>query len=121
MKFTAFEIALLAVCGIGLISYLWSQRWKPYDPSWLVALAEEQLPDSVELHEALRKCTRIRGNYFVNSRSPNKPGSEWQFDRSITLEHPDFDDVIIDVLKDGRVGSIEYLGLMLGQGTPGDK
>lgn len=89
-------------------------RWKDYDPGWLVELAREQFPDDLALHEALLKCNKIlNGAYFVNPARPNKKGSEWQFARSITLEDPEKGEVVLDILKDGRVGSIEMLSLTL--------
>ncbi len=102
-----FVLAIL--CGV----YFWMRRWKSYDPQWLVDLAMEQVPSETELHDALRNCTKIRGDYFVDSSRPNKPGSEWQFDRNVTLDHPELGYIVLDILKDGRVGGIEYLGLML--------
>jgi len=97
----------LILVGYGLFRY--AERWKPYDPTWLVELAKQQRPDDVRLHEALKRCTRILGNSFVKPKRPNHPGSEWQFKENITLEHPEFGDIVLDVLKDGRIGGIEYL------------
>lgn len=89
-------------------------KWKEYDSSWLVKLAKEQYPDDISLHEELKKCTKIKSNiYFVDPRNPNCTGSEWQFDKSITLIHPEMDEIVLDIMKDGRVGSIEFLGLKL--------
>ena len=95
-----------------LCLHLYSRRWKEFDSSWLLELALEQYPEDTKLHNSIKKCTRIRGDHFVSAENPNKPGSEWQFDRSVTLIHPEMDDIILDVLKDGRIGGIEYLGLM---------
>ncbi len=89
-------------------------KWKDYDPAWLVQLAKDQYPDYKWLHESLEGCTKIKsGCYFVDPKKPNEPGSEWQFKESITLVHPEKEEVVLDILKDGRVGSIEFLGLRL--------
>lgn len=45
----------------------------------------------------------------MSPENANKPGSEWQFEKSITIEDTKYGDVVLDILKDGRVGSIEYL------------
>src|SRR5512140_2846130 len=63
---------------------------RPYDPSWLVGLAQEQMPDETWLHAALARCTQASGDlpciYFVDPRRPNMRGAEWQFDTCISLE-----------------------------------
>ena len=103
--------AVFALIIYAIVKY--KTRWKKYDPTWLVALAEEQYPKDLKLHNSIKKCTLIKGNYFVNPTNANQTGSEWQFETSITLIHPEMDDIILDILKDGRIGSIEYLGLMM--------
>ena len=106
-------IAMIVVFVVASCIYFYLHRWIKYDPSWLLELALEQYPDDKSLHAAISKCNKIRGADFVDSRNPNKPGSEWQFERSITLIHPEMNEIVLDILKDGRIGSIEYLGLML--------
>ena len=99
---------------------LWSfhrYKWRPYDPSWLVDLAQQQLPDDDCLHAALQKCTEASGTipyiYFVHPRRANRPGSEWQFEDNIILEDPEKGELVLDVLKDGRVGGVEFLDVNL--------
>lgn len=86
--------------------------WETYDPSWLVALAREQHPDDVQLAKALSNCTRAicAESYvaFVSNSRQNLPGSEWQFGRNVILEGPDEEEIVIDVLKDGRIGGLEF-------------
>ena len=87
--------------------------WEAYDPSWVAELAREQHPDEPPLAEALSACTRARWEsrayvYFVDSRRPNQPGSEWQFDRNVTLQDPKRGRIVVDLLKDGRVGGLEF-------------
>jgi len=102
---------LLLLAVVALI-ILYVNRWENFDPEWLALLAEDQYPEEKSLHRAIRKCTKVKGNHFVAPKNPNQPGSEWRFEKSVTLVHPEMDDIILDILKDGRVGSIEYLGLM---------
>lgn len=86
-------------------------QWVEYDPSWLVELAGEQEPSLVS---SQMKCTTALVEskayiHFVNPASPNQPGSEWQFDRSVLLNHPKHGTVVVDVLRDGRIGGVEFL------------
>lgn len=92
--------------------------WTTYDPSWIIALAQEQLPDETWLPAALARCTaahRPTMAYvrFVSGANPNQPGSEWQFERNLILEHPEHGEVVLDVLRDGRIGGIEMWKYML--------
>lgn len=89
-------------------------QWEPHDPAWLVRLAVEQLPREPQISGALRQCRRRRKRsiaywYFVDSTRPNQPGSEWQFARNIELDGGELGPLILDVLKDGRIGGVEFL------------
>ena len=91
-------------------------RFKKFDNSWLLDAALSQFPQDNVLHEAIKNCNRImNGCYFVDPKKPNEPGSEWQFEKSVTLEDTPHGDIVLDILKDGRVGSIEYLDEVLGR------
>ena len=88
--------------------------WKPYDPTWLVELAREQLPDESWLPKALAACTTSSREsaayiHFVNPADPNKPESEWQFQTNLILKHPTEGDLVLDVLKGNRIGGVEFL------------
>ena len=82
----------------------------PYDPTWLVELAEKQIPDEKQIIESLRLCTTVVGfcgcgcgdPYFINPKS-----EEWDFDYNEILEREDGIDIILDVMRDKRVGHIE--------------
>jgi hypothetical protein len=85
--------------------------WREYDPSWLVQLARDQAP---ELMSSLANCTTARVEsdayiHFVNPEFPNQPGSRWQMDRNVSLQHPEHGELVLDLLKDGRVGGLEFL------------
>jgi hypothetical protein len=87
------------------------EAWTAYDPSWLVQVAREQQPPLVP---ALLNCTRARAEseayvHFVAPEAPNLPGSEWQFAHNIVLHHPEHGTVVLDVLKDGRIGGVEFV------------
>ena len=87
---------------------------KPFDPEFLVALLHAQHPDKPELAAAMRECrTSIHETpgymTFVNPARPNLPGSEWQFGGNVQLTDPMRGWIVLDVLKDGRIGGIEFV------------
>jgi len=83
-------------------------EFSSYDPAWLVEAAKKQHPAEGWLHEALAKCTRAIGEepviYFVDPKSP-----DWHVARDYRINDTPRGDVEIDVLKDGRIGGIEFL------------
>ena len=88
--------------------------WQPYDPTWLVTLAREQLVDETWLPDALARCTRCLQKsdayiYFINPDQPNRPGAEWQFLRNLHLQHPKAGWLILDVLTEERIGGVEFV------------
>lgn len=89
-------------------------QWRPYDPAWLVELARESRPDEPWLAEALARCTRATEGgraylYFVDPALPNEPGSQWQFEGNVSLEHPREGTLVLDVLRGRRIGGVELL------------
>jgi hypothetical protein len=87
---------------------------KVYDPSWLVLLANEQLPELDWLPEALNVCRHIHAEtsayiYFVDPTNPNEPGSDWSFQENLILEDPQEGTLVLDILTNHRVGGIEFL------------
>ncbi len=81
---------------------------------WIAELISEQEPDRIDLIEQLNKFERrswFRQAYirFVNNSNPNQKGSEWQFAENIVLEHETEGTIVLDILKDGRIGGIEFL------------
>jgi hypothetical protein len=91
-----------------------SNDWQPYDPTWLVGLARNQVPEEPWLPQALGTCTcHFRHDetyvYFVDDSRPNEPGSAWQFEFCVELESPTEGWLILDILKDRRVGGVEFV------------
>ena len=85
-----------------------------YDPTWLVDLAKKEYTEEEWLHEALEKCTKKISVdddpamiYFVH---PTMPSQGWEYKESISLGTNG--SIVIDILKDGRVGSIELVWLI---------
>lgn len=82
-------------------------------PDGYVACAKAQHPDMPWLADALAACTRVVRKtqyhvYFVNATNANQPGAEWQFRESVFLDLPTGGTILIDVLKDGRIGGFEW-------------
>ena len=89
-------------------------EWQPYDPGWLVEQALNQKPELTELHEALRTCTKAQ----IDNEQPAEYGPviyfvdrmEGQFRTNIILMSPEHGrKVVLDILEDGRVGSIAFI------------
>ncbi len=81
---------------------------------WITELLKEQEPERKDLIEQIDKIERrewLRQAYvrFVSGFRPNQPNSEWQFEENIELEHPTEGTIVLDILKDGRIGGIEFL------------
>ena len=81
---------------------------------WIIDLIREEKPDRIDLIEALEKVNPTQWErqpyiYFVSGSRPNDPGSEWQFLESVVLEHPSEGTIVLDILRDGRIGGIEFL------------
>lgn len=82
--------------------------FRAYDPSWLIAAARAQHPGDAALHAALERCTQVTGEepvlYFVDPTS-----ADWHVARDVRINDTPRGDVEIDLLKDGRVGGVEFL------------
>ncbi|MCG8573596.1 MAG: hypothetical protein MI810_01825 [Flavobacteriales bacterium] len=90
------------------------KKWETYNPDWLVKIAREQIPDRMEIIQALAQCTKAKTEsrayvYFVNPNHPNEADSEWQFKENIMLEDKKYGTIVLDVLKDDKIGGVEFL------------
>ena len=85
-----------------------------FKKQWIIDLIKEQDPerfDLIEQLESLEVSEWFRQGYvrFVSSVRANQAGSPWQHQECVELEHPTEGTIILDVLKDGRIGGIEFL------------
>ncbi|OHX66659.1 hypothetical protein [Flammeovirga pacifica] len=83
----------------------------------LVKLLKEQEPQRLDLVFHLEKLTTRKWELqpyiqIVSDDKANEPGSEWQFDENIVLEDNEQGTIVLDILKDGRIGGIEFLDLI---------
>ncbi|HVH36261.1 MAG TPA: hypothetical protein VM847_19345 [Tahibacter sp.] len=118
--------AILLGGALALFAFVLYRRpkWIAYDPGWLVDAAAREYPDRPGLAAALARCTRARWEssayvHFVTARRANQPGAEWQFESSLALEDTAHGTVILDILRDGRIGGVEFLSRLLDR-QPGD-
>ena len=85
---------------------------------YIIALVKEQEPERTDIVLALSNCSEgkwtTNGYYslVIADNKPNQPGSNWQYDESIVIEQKNAGDIIIDLLKDGRIGGIEFMDLI---------
>ena len=87
------------------------------DIEYLIRLVSEQEPERQDVVSALQNCKgghwSENGYYsFVDSKNPNLPNSDWQHEECIVLEQLEKGDIVIDLLKNGRIGGIEFIDLI---------
>jgi hypothetical protein len=82
----------------------------PYDPAWLIELANKQIPNETEIIASLKSCTTVIGFCDCGCGDPyflDPDSDSWDFDYCEELIREDGIDIILDVMKDKRIGSIE--------------
>ncbi len=85
-----------------------------FEPQMLIEDARVTAPEFSWLPAALANCgagyweSRAYVRY-VSSVAPNQPNSEWQFRTSVTIYHRVLGMVVIDILRDDRIGGIEFV------------
>ena len=87
------------------------------DIEQIIFLLKRQEPDRDDIVESLRKAKNgqwtSNGYYsFVNSKDANETDAEWQFCENVVLEQENKGDIVLDILKDGQVGGIEFMDLI---------
>ncbi|MBB3701259.1 hypothetical protein KMW28_03645 [Flammeovirga yaeyamensis] len=83
----------------------------------LIKLLKEQEPQRLDLVFHLEKLITKKWELqpyiqLVSDENANETGAEWQFDENIVLEDQQQGTIVLDVLKDGRIGGIEFLDLI---------
>lgn len=84
----------------------------------IIKLVKEQEPDRQDIVSALINCKSGQWtsngyySFVIPDNKPNQPVSNWQHQESIVIEQPEKGDIVIDLLKDGRVGGIEFIDLI---------
>lgn len=85
-----------------------------FDPSMLIEDVRATASEFSWLPAALTNCgageweSRAYVRY-VSTVDANQPNSEWQFRCSVTIHHRILGMVVIDILRDDRIGGIEFV------------
>ena len=115
------DCAIHIVCIFGLTGEVFSQTHvvrhfmrNPVNIQEIIDLVKKQEPEREDLIIALNNSKgghwENKAYYrFVDSKNANQIGSEWQFYDNIVLEHDSLGTIIIDYLKDNRIGGIEFM------------
>jgi hypothetical protein len=91
---------------------------KEYIPiNEIIELVRQQEPLRKDVIKALTECKggQWRGKayfQFVDSTNANQIGAEWQIEENIVIEHPEKGTIIIDFLKDNKIGGLEFYELI---------
>ena len=49
---------------------------------------------------------------FVDSSNANQSDASWQFKENIILEDSELGTIVLDLLKDGQIGGIEFIKML---------
>lgn len=90
------------------------KKLEVFDSKWIIELVKTQYPEKSEIIESLKTCTAGYWKskayiYFVSTTNPNQPKSNWQHKESIVLEDEKEGTIVIDILKENKIGGIEFL------------
>ncbi len=80
----------------------------------LIELIKEQMSNRIDLIAQLQNIKTkkwLKKPYInlVDNKNANQKGAEWQFKESIVLEHKAEGTIVLDILKDGRIGGFELI------------
>jgi hypothetical protein len=96
-----------------------SDQSEGFDPRTLIEAVRAQAPEFPWLPEVLDQCgvglweSRAYVRY-VDSRNANQAGADWQFETNVVLSHEVLGTVVLDILKDNRLGGIEFVDKIQG-------
>jgi hypothetical protein len=83
----------------------------------IIELVKRQEPNRSDIVEMLENCPMKKWKkrayiHFVDSKNANQLNSEWQFKESVVFEDEKHGTIVVDILKDNRIGAIEFLSLI---------
>jgi hypothetical protein len=86
----------------------------PFDPAWLVELAEKQWADEPFIAEALKQCTEGWWDdpgfiYFTDFFYPRDFCLPWFKKQGYFMKHETKGIVQLDMLRNGKIGGIQFL------------
>ena len=85
-----------------------------YSLDWIIKLVKQQAPERKDIIDALQRCENGQWDSkaylrFVDSTNANLPGAVWQIEESVVFVHEIDGDIVIDLLKGGIIGGIEFV------------
>jgi len=92
--------------------------WTAYDPTWIADAVRAGYPEEKVLLNDIVRCTTCivkneKYTYFVDATNANRPGSQWQFLKSIKIQNTAFGPIKLDILIGKKLGGVEFLGAAL--------
>lgn len=90
-----------------------------FDPSGLPEFALAKCPGHPWLADALRACTEqwAKNEMYSNFIDPATRAKAWNFHSTMLLDCPPRGGLAIDILKDRRIGGIEFSDAVMGRPT----
>jgi hypothetical protein len=86
----------------------------PFDPAWLVELAEKQYADAPFIAEALKQCKEGWWDspsfiYFTDFFYPQNENIPWFKKHGYFMKH-EKGIILLEMLRNGSIGGIQFLG-----------
>jgi hypothetical protein len=82
----------------------------------IIDLVRQQEPERQDVVKALKKCSGGKwtssGYYQFTAPKKGNKGAEWRFYENIILEHEFLGFIVLDVLRNGRIGGIEFIDMI---------
>jgi hypothetical protein len=83
-----------------LVEYVQDELSEFPEYSWVIEELNKEYPILHDTPEYIR---------FIESENANQPGADWQFDTNLVLEETEYGLVVLDLLKNKRIGGIEFV------------
>jgi len=80
-----------------------------FDPDWIIDLVKVQEPLRKDIIDALKKCKKGYWNSKAWVYFADKDGPEWQIAENFILNHETKGLIVLDLLKNGKIGGIEFV------------
>ena len=95
--------------GHGFLSHYFGRNWITFSPDFLINIAKDNLSQEPDLEIALAGLPLSkRAQYESLAYIRFVPEKDWDFDRSIAFVDHKLGSIVFDMMKDGRVGGVEF-------------
>ena len=84
----------------------------------IIKLVKEQEPEREDIILSLQNCnegkwtSKAYYSFVISDNKPNQLGSNWQHSECIEIEDYFGGNIVLDILKDDKIGGIEFLELI---------